>query len=530
MPESQQATLHIETVFKTSLAPMFLINNSGVIIKLNQAVCEQFGWQTGELIGENINLLVSEKDRKTIESYFKEVEFSESPKSQMEARPITGQRKDGRNVLCNVLFDAIELPGKPTPYLLGSLSQVSHNTTTTTTSRSKSRLEYAVESHGDATFITDSDGLIAYTNTALSNLTGYTSNELIGRNPNILKSGLMPQEFYKRFWDTILSGEIFRGKITNRRKDGSLYDAEIMCASIFDDTGNLIGYSSTQRDTTVESHSRQQLVEHSTELELANSRLGEAKRSMDDLVLRLENKNQELAQFSYIASHDLQEPLRKVISFSQLLEMELADQLEGDSADYLEYIVEAAHRMRKLIQDLLSLSRVGNNELHLQPLSIEDCVNQAIFSLQVKIDETNATIEKGNLPDVLGDTTLLTQLFFNLIGNALKFISNESTPTIKITAEQKGDWWILGVQDNGIGIDPQHGQQIFAPFKRLHGRGSYEGSGIGLSICKKSVERHGGEIWVESQTGEGSHFRFSLADISSTHVHTPPTHSLVQPI
>lgn len=229
----------------------------------------------------------------------------------------------------------------------------------------------------------------------------------------------------------------------------------------------------------------------------------------------LARKNQELDEFTYVASHDLQEPVRKLISFSKLLEQDLGQQLPPQAAQDLHFIVDAAQRMRDLIQALLALSRTGRSAMQLAPVDLNACVDRALEALELKVRESGATIRRDALPTVVGDATLLTQLYQNLIGNALKFVPPGRTPHVHLTAQQRGDGWVLGVQDNGIGIPPEYAERIFRPFQRLHSRREYEGTGIGLAICKKAVERHGGQLWLTSQPGEGTHFQFTLGNLSS---------------
>ncbi len=225
----------------------------------------------------------------------------------------------------------------------------------------------------------------------------------------------------------------------------------------------------------------------------------------------LSTRNAELDQFTYVASHDLQEPLRKLLSFSQLLPIDLGGDLPEKAATDLRYITDAAHRMKVLVQDLLLFARSGNRDLHCVPVSLDTCVDNALEVLSDRIDADDPLIRRDPLPQVNGDAALLTQLYQNLIGNALKFVRPGQRVELHLTAERRGDECVLGVRDNGIGIDAAYAEMIFAPFKRLHARANYEGTGIGLAICEKVVHRHGGRIWVESEPDRGAHFRFTLA-------------------
>ena len=236
----------------------------------------------------------------------------------------------------------------------------------------------------------------------------------------------------------------------------------------------------------------------------------------------LERFNNELDQFTYVASHDLQEPVRNLVSYSTLLKEDLGGGLSADAAEDLFYITSAASRMQQLVQDLLALSRAGRAAVKTEPVDLTACIDHALDALRIRIDETEAEVMVPALPTVMGDATLLTQLFQNLLCNALKFVGAKR-PVIYLTVEREADMWVLGVRDNGIGIAPEYAEQIFKPFKRLHGMSTYAGTGIGLSICQKAVERHGGRIWVESEPGQGAYFRFTLPATVAPPVEWPPT-------
>jgi light-regulated signal transduction histidine kinase (bacteriophytochrome) len=225
---------------------------------------------------------------------------------------------------------------------------------------------------------------------------------------------------------------------------------------------------------------------------------------------KLKVRNQELDEFNYVASHDLQEPLRKISTFTQFLEDDLSEtDLSDDCVQYLQYIQNSAERMRSLVRDLLSLSQTGTQTLCRKPIDLDAMVDVILSDLQIRIQETSAVIVKESLPTVLGDSRMLSQLLQNLIANALKFIG-DATPEIHITGQERSREWIISVEDNGIGIKPEFAEQIFKPFKRLHATQKYAGTGIGLAICKKAVARHGGRIWIDGNEKSGSSFRFTI--------------------
>ncbi len=224
----------------------------------------------------------------------------------------------------------------------------------------------------------------------------------------------------------------------------------------------------------------------------------------------LERSNRDLQHFAYVASHDLQEPLRMVRGFMELLAKRYRGRLGPDADEYIRYAVDGAARMQNLIKGLLAYSRVGTQGKRLTPIDAAASLRQALENLQVVIEETGAEVTSGSLPWVMGDDVQLAQLFQNLISNAVKFRSGEP-PRIRIAAAEEGEgFWRFSVTDNGIGFDPRHAERIFQMFQRLHGQGEYEGTGIGLALCKRIVERHGGRIWVESEPGKGSTFYFTL--------------------
>jgi len=232
--------------------------------------------------------------------------------------------------------------------------------------------------------------------------------------------------------------------------------------------------------------------------EKLNATLAELKRS-----------NKELDQFAYVASHDLQEPLRKVASFTQLLAERYADKLDADARELMANTVDGAHRMQRLINDLLTYSRVGTHGKPFAPVDCESVLEHVADNLELAVKESGAEVTHERLPTVMGDDAQLVQLFQNLIGNAIKF-HGAAPPRVHVSAARQEEGWVFRVRDNGIGIDPQYFDRLFLIFQRLHSRAAYPGTGIGLAISKRVVERHGGRIWVESEIGKGSTFCFSL--------------------
>jgi light-regulated signal transduction histidine kinase (bacteriophytochrome) len=223
----------------------------------------------------------------------------------------------------------------------------------------------------------------------------------------------------------------------------------------------------------------------------------------------LKRSNRDLEQFAYVASHDLQEPLRAVGGYMKLLERRLADALDDRGREYIAGAFEGAMRMERLIRDLLTFSRIGTRGGSLVPTGLDTVLQQSLENLQAGIHSAQAVVTHDPLPTLVVDGSQIMQVFQNLIGNAIKF-HGEQPPKIHVGAEEQDGRWVFSVRDNGIGIEPQYFERIFQIFQRLHTRKRYSGTGIGLAICKKIVERHGGALWVESQPGKGSTFYFSI--------------------
>jgi light-regulated signal transduction histidine kinase (bacteriophytochrome) len=238
------------------------------------------------------------------------------------------------------------------------------------------------------------------------------------------------------------------------------------------------------------------------------------KRSEEEkemLLVALQRSNRELEEFAAVASHDLQEPLRKIASFSELLANRYRGRLDEKADAFIGYIVDGAERMKTLINDILAYSRITTRGREFANTDFNAVINQVIRDMEMIIDDNAAEIDCEALPTIPADNIQMCQLFQNLIGNAIKYRSNEA-PKIHISARKQESEWVFSVADNGIGIEQEYLQRIFIIFQRLHARDEYHGTGIGLAVCKKIVERHGGRIWVESEPGKGSTFYFTLPD------------------
>jgi PAS domain S-box-containing protein len=358
---------------------------------------------------------------------------------------------------------------------------------------SEERFRILVEGVQDyAILMLDPHGNVASWNAGAERIKGYRADEIIGQN----FSRFYPQEDIdqgKPEEELQIAAASGRSETEcwRVRKDGSRFWANLVITAVRNSSGSLLGFSEISRDISERKRSEEHLVK----------KVAELKRS-----------NDELQQFAYVASHDLQEPLRMVASYTQLLANRYKGRLDSDADEFIAYAVEGSTRMQGLIQDLLAYSRAGTNGKALREISSENALKEALTNLRAAIEESGAVVTHDSLPDITMDDTQLAQVFQNLVGNAIKYRSAE-VPNVHVSATKNGGKeWIFSVRDNGLGIDPQYFERIFILFQRLHGQTEFAGTGIGLAICKKILERLGGRIWVESQPEKGSTFHFALPE------------------
>ncbi len=342
-----------------------------------------------------------------------------------------------------------------------------------------------------------------YLNEEPDHFIGYNSSEMI----SVIKSAYRdPDNALIRITEIVHDWKPVRGEEVLMR-DGKSCLRDFIPLSI---DGKPYGRLWLHLDITERKQTEEKLHESNTKLinEVQDHQNTELK--LKELVNELKRSNKELEQFAYVSSHDLQEPLRMVALFTQLLERRYKGKFDADADDYIKFIVEGAKRMKLLIDDLLSYSRVNTKGGEFEPIEMDKVMNNVLSNLQFISKESNAEILiQEPLPTIVGDKSQMMHVFQNLVANGIKFNDNES-PKIVVSAQEDENGWIFSVSDNGIGILPEYQAQIFEIFKRLHDRDKYPGTGIGLAICQKIVERHGGEIWVESSKGNGSIFYFSI--------------------
>ena len=330
------------------------------------------------------------------------------------------------------------------------------------------------------------DGKITDVNRATEHVTGITRQELVGTDFSDYFTD--PQKARASYQQVYREGSVQDYELEVRHRNGRITPVVYNASLYRDEAGNAMGVFAAARDITERKRAEEALKQYSAELARSNA---------------------DLQQFAYVASHDLQEPLRMVASYTQLLARRYKGKLDADADDFIGYAVDGAHRMKNLINDLLAYSRVGTRGKEFAFTNCEAVLQEVLANLQTAIEESSAAVTYDPLPEVWADASQLVQVFQNLIGNALKFRGRQP-PRVHISSESQDGHWRFVVRDNGIGIEPQYLERIFVIFQRLHTHAAYPGAGMGLAIAKKIVERHSGRIWVESKRGEGSTFYFTI--------------------
>jgi PAS domain S-box-containing protein len=471
---------------------MVVVNPAGEIVLLNVQAEKQFGYQRDELVGQKVKNIIPEG--------FAERLIADGTRSAAEALAqqmgtgieLIARRKNGSVFPIEIMLSPLE--SAEGTLVTAAIRDISvRKIAEKHLAQMEGRYRGLLEAAPDAMVVVNQSGAIVLLNVQAEKQFGYSRDELVGQKvKNIIPEGFAERLVSDalRSVEDALAQQIGTGiELNGKRKNGSEFPIEIMLSPLESAEGILV--TAAVRDITARKQAEANLL---------------------NKVEELNRSNEELGQFAYIASHDLQEPLRMVASYTQLLSRRYKGKLDSDADEFIAFAVDGASRMQRLIQDLLAYSRVGTKGRDMVQVSSEEALQQALINLRGAIEEKGALVTHDSLPSVIADDMQLTQLFQNLVGNAIKYQSSD-VPRVHITAVKNGaNKWTFSVKDNGLGIDPQYFERIFGMFQRLHKREEFDGTGIGLAICKKIVERHGGNISVESEPGHGSTFRFALAE------------------
>jgi PAS domain S-box-containing protein len=468
------------------------VDFAGNLTFFNDSICQISGRTKEELMGMNDREYTDQENAKKLYQTFYQVYRTGEPRRELDWEVI---RKDGTKRCMEASVSLRKDPsGKPIGFRGIARDITERKRAEEALRESEEKYRTILENIEDGYYEVDLLGNLTFFNDSMCRIWGYPREELMGMNDRQYTDKENAKKLFQAFNKVYRTGEPRREcdwEII--RKDGTKRCIEASVSLRKDPSGKPIGFRGIIRDITERKRAEEALKEKTEELA---------------------RSNQDLEQFAYVASHDLQEPLRMVTSYVQLLSQRYRDKLDSDAGEFIGFAVDGATRMWKLINDLLTYSRVGTRGKELESTDCEAVLNQSLNNLKVAIEEKGAVVTHDPLPKVMADNLQMGQLFQNLIGNAIKFRGNEP-PRIHVSASRKGNVWTFSVRDNGIGIAPEYAERIFIIFQRLHGRNEYDGTGIGLAICKRIVERHGGRIWAESEVGKGATFYFTLPAIKA---------------
>ena len=451
----------------------------GTITSWNPGAERLYGYTASEAIGNNLRMLAP--DPSEMAAIIQAIADGK-PFLRYEAKRV---RRDGSEIHASITTAPLK---DSNGRIIGGCSIARDITEQKRSEETLKRYKVILENMAEGVNVSDENANILYTNPAFDRMFGYAPGELVGRNVRILNDydSEENERLVRECMSQVMSEGCWQGEFRNRRKDGSRFftRARIQSHRLMD----RLAFIAVQEDITERRRTDEALQKTTVEL-LAS--------------------NRDLNNFAYVVSHDLQEPLRMVTSFLRLLESKIGGQLDGDSREYIRFAKDGAQRMREMIEGVLAYSRVGGKPRQFLPTDLQEVLRAALDNLKLAIAESGARINFGPLPTVPGESVLLTQLFQNLISNAIKFRSDE-TPTIRVQATEDTDSWRIELADNGIGFSMDASDRIFMMFQRLHTREKYAGIGAGLAICQRIVEHHGGRIWAEAEPDKGSWFFFTL--------------------
>ncbi len=484
----RRANAYNRSLLEASLDPLVTIGSDGKITDVNAAAEAATGCPRAALIGTDFSdyFTEPEKARAGYQQVFRE--------GLVRDYPLGLRHRDGevKYVLYNASVYRDER-GQVIGVFAAARDITARRQAEDAVRRANAYNRSLLEASLDPLVTIGPDGKLTDVNAAAEVATGFPRAELAGTDFSDYFTE--PEKARAGYQQVFREGLVRDYPLELRHRDGRVLSVLYNASVYQDERGQVVGVFAAARDITERKRAEEEIRHYAEDL----------KRS-----------NQELEHFAYVASHDLQEPLRTVSSYSQLLARRYRNRLDADADDFIAFIVDGAGRMQTLINDLLTFSRIGTRGRPFAPVDGASLVASARGNVDAAIVESAAVITHDPLPTLVGDRTQLTQLFQNLFSNAIKFRRPGQAPRIHVSAARCDGAWKLSVRDNGIGIEPQFFERIFIIFQRLHGREEYPGTGIGLAVCKKIVERHGGRIWVESDPGTGSTFHFTLPDEPST--------------
>lgn len=486
-----------QALLETAPDAMVIVNSFGQIILINVQTEKLFGYKKDELLGQDVEILIPDRFLGKHSGHRKLFFANAKTRTMGEGQELFGKHKSGNEFPVEISLSPLETEeGLLVSAAIRDISQ---------RKKAEEKFRNLLESAPDAIIIVNESGVIQLVNVQTEKMFKYDRAEMVGNKIELLlpvRYNTIHQQHRVNFFRNPKVRQMGEGfDLLGKDKNGKEFPVEISLSPLETEDGVLV--SAAIRDISEKKKLENQIREININLE----------KKVLYRTTELETKNKELEQFAYVASHDLQEPLRTISSFVDFLKEEYQGRLDENADNYLAYISQASERMRILIKDLLDYSRIGRKRI-IQEVNCSEILADVLADLSSSIEETKAKVfVSGLLPVVTGYATELKQLFQNLIINSIKFHKENIPPEINIQGERINGGWQFSFKDNGIGIEKKHHERIFIIFQRLHNRTEYEGSGIGLSHCKKIVDLHGGKLWVDSEPGTGSNFQFTINEI-----------------
>jgi two-component system, LuxR family, sensor kinase FixL len=484
---------HMQAVMNTVLDGLIIINHAGLIQSFNMSAERIFGYAESEVMGLNINILMPEPYHTEHDTYLSHYLSTGDKKVIGIGREVSGKRKSGDVFPMELGVNEMQLNGER--MFVGTIRDISARKAYETKLKEEAeRMAAVMNTVLDGLITIDARGIIQTFNPASVRIFGYEAQEVVGKNISVL----MP-ESYQIEHDGYLQNYLQTGnrkvigigrEVSGKRKDGSVFPLELGVNEMqFNGERMFVG---TVRDIS----ERKEAEEH-------------RRRLMDSLM----KSNSELERFAYVASHDMQEPLRMITNFSEIISQDYAERLDETGLEYLGLVCDAGERMRNMVDDLLEYARVGNESIAMAAVDAQKEIVHVLANLGGLIRERKAEVSYDPLPVFHGNAVQFMRLMQNLVTNGIKYQTKDNIPQIHISAEEQGNMWCFTVKDNGVGISEQFVEQVFQPFRRLHGWCEEKGTGIGLAVCRRIIENHGGKIWVTSVHGKGSEFHFTLSKV-----------------
>ncbi|MGK7391961.1 MAG: PAS domain-containing sensor histidine kinase [Candidatus Cyclobacteriaceae bacterium M2_1C_046] len=479
-------------IMNSALDAIICIDSRGFIIIWNDQAEKIFGWKREEVLGEPVvDLIIPQKFKERYHKGFKQ--YMETGEDPLLHKLIQGTAINRKKREFPVELFVIPIEQDSAMNFCAFIRDIStQKEVENLLQESEERYHKMIEEVDDyAILLLNNEGVIENWNKGAEKIKGYKEEEIIGKKVSVFYT---EEDRKNNLPEQLLNQAIENGTISSDgwrvRKDGSLFWANVVLTALHDEDGGIIGFTKVTRDLTEKKKADEKLLKYMHELEASNI---------------------ELEQFAYIASHDLQEPLRMVTSFLTQLEKKYKDQLDEKAQRYIYFATDGAARMRRIILDLLEYSRVGRKEYELEELDMDELMEEVVQFHRTIIKEKDAEIIWEDLPVIYAARTPVEQVLQNLIANAIKYQLPDVKPRVVIKSKELVKYWQFSVTDNGIGIEPEYFDKIFVLFQRLHQKEQYSGTGIGLAICKKIIENFRGRIWVESEEGKGSTFYFTIA-------------------